>query len=171
MKGTVDLRRVATPAQQRLVASCKRTLRRRSVRTARSVWSGLRSCVVECRNFIEGAFPFDPGGAVLRRALWTMRGAARPASERGAEQCVEIPGTWEGLYLPVSNECGVGRSRTQTPMVATGVPAGATAKTTGTDRVSVSELKTSWRGSDTGRLSRLIVAFESRVTFPEGADE
>lgn len=168
-KGTVDIRWVNTPTQQRLVASCKRTLRSHSARVARSVWSRLRSCVVECRNSIEGAFLLDPGGAVLCRALWTMRGAARPASECGAEQCVDIPGTWESLYLPVLMVCGLGRSRTTTSMIASGVPAAAIAKSAGTGRVPARKLQTSGRGSDGGSLSRLIVALESRETFSGGS--
>ena len=179
MKGTIDIRRVTTPAfakatedkpaQQRLVSSCKRTLRRRSVKAARSVWSGPRSCVVECRNFIVGAFLLDPGGAVLRRALLTKCGAARPASECGAEGCVDIPGTWESLYLLVRKITGLGRSRKRTSLVTCRVSAAVTTEIMETGRVLVSKLKTSWPGSGTGSLSPLIVALENWETFSGGS--
>ena len=169
MKGTIDIRRVATPARQRLVASRKRTLRRRCVSTARSVWSGPRSCVIECRNLIVGAFLLDPGGAVLRRRHTTVCGTARPASESGAEGRVDVPGTWESLYLPVAISTGLGRSRKPTSLAVDGVSAVAAVKLSETGRVPVDEWETSRRGSDTGRLSRLIVAFENRVTFSGGS--
>jgi len=169
MKGTNDIRRVATPARQRLVASRKRTLRRRSVRAARSVWSGSLSCVVECRNFIVEVFLLDPGGTVLRRALLTKCGVARPASECGAEGCVDIPGTWESLCLPVRKITGKGRSRNPTPKAVVADRVGAAVKNTGSGRVPVRKPNTSGRGSGMGSLSRLIVAIESRETFSGGS--
>ena len=169
MKGTVDIRRVATPARQRLVASRKRTLRRRSVRAARSVWSGSLSCVVECRNFIVEVFLLDPGGTAPRRALLTKCGVARPASECGAEGCVDIPGTWESLCFLVRKTTGLGRSRNPTPKAEAADSVGAAVKNTGSGRVPVRKLNTSGRGSGIGSLSRLIVAFESRKTFSGGS--
>lgn len=82
---------------------------------------------------------------------------------------MEVSGTWESLFLLVAMFTGLGRSRFETSLVARGVPAAATAKSSGTRRVPVGELKTSWRGSDSGSLSGLIVAFESRVTFSGGS--
>ena len=183
MKGTVDIRRVATPARQRLVASRKRTLRRRSVRAARhevrlarsdgseaaTVWSGSLSCVVECRNFIVEVFLLDPGGTAPCRALLTKCGVARPASECGAEGCVDIPGTWESLCFPVRKTTGEGRSRKPTPKADAVDSVGAAVKNTGSGRVPVRKLNTSGRGSGIGSLSRLIVAFESRETFSGGS--
>ena len=169
MKGTVDIRRVATPARQRLVASRKRTLRRRSVRAARSVWSGSLSCVVECRNFIVEVFLLDPGGTAPCRALLTKCGVARPASECGAEGCVDIPGTWESLCFLVRKTTGLGRSRNPTPKADAADSVGAVVKNTGSGKVPVCKLITSGRGSGIGSLSRLIVAFESRKTFSGGS--
>lgn len=136
-----------------------------------TVWSGPRSCVVECRNFVVGAFLLDPGGAVLRRALLTKCGVARPASECGAEGYVDIPGTWESLYLPVRRKAGLGRSRTRTSLAMCGVSAGMAIELTETGRVPVGELKTSWRGSGTGSLSPLIVVMKAGNPFPEEASE
>ncbi len=121
MKGTLDIRRVITPARQRLVTSRKRTLRRRSVRAARSVWSRPRSRAVEFRNFIAEVFLLDPGGTALRRALVTECGEARPESECGAEGRVDVPGTWESLYLLVHKITGYGRSRNTTSKADEGV--------------------------------------------------
>jgi hypothetical protein len=86
MKGTLDIRRVLTPARQRVVAIRKRTLRRRSVRAARSVWSRLLSRVIEYRNFIVEVFLLDPGGTVLCRAAVTERSEARPVFVSGAKE-------------------------------------------------------------------------------------
>jgi hypothetical protein len=168
-KGAIDIRRVVTPARQRWVASRKRTLRRHSVRVARSVWSGLLSRVIECRNFIVGAFLFDTGGAVLRRTLLTQCDAARPASEGGAKKRVDIPGTWESLCFPVLMKSGLGRSRNQTSLALCGVSTARAVETMGTGRVLVSKRKTSWPGSESGSLSLLIVAFENRKTFSGGS--
>jgi len=165
----MDIRRVVTPARQRRVASRKRTLRRRSVRAARSVWSGLRSRVVECRNFIVGAFLLDPGGAALRRALVTQCDVTRPASECGAKKRVDIPGTWESLCFPVLTNAGMGRSRIKTSLTLCGVSTARAIETVETGRVLVSKRKTSWPGSDTGSLSRPIVAIENRETFSGGS--
>jgi len=171
MKGTIDIRRVITPARQRRVASRKRTLRRRSVRAARSVWSRPQSRVTEFRNFIVEVFPFDPGGTAPCRACMTKHDEARPESKSGAEGRVDVPGTWESLILPVRKESGLGRSRTKTSKVVDGVSATTTIKKTETGRVPSRKLNTSGMGSKSGSLSSLIVAFESRVTLPEGACE
>jgi len=168
-KGTGDIRRVITPAWQRLVASHKRTLRSHSARVARSVWSRLQSRVIECRNSIVEVFLFDPGGTALRRALLTKCGAARPASVSGAKGRVDIPGTWESLYLPVRKTTGLGRSRIETSMVANGVSAVVAAKQTETGRVPVGKRKSSWSGTGTGSLSPPIVAFENWETFSGGS--
>jgi len=168
-KGTVDIRRVTTPARQRWVTSRKRTLRRHSVRVARSVWSGLLSRVIECRNFIVGAFPFDTGGAVLRRARRTQCDVARPASECGAKRRVDIPGTWESLFFPVQMKSGLGRSRNQTSLALCGVSIVRAIERVETGRVLASKRKTSWPGSELGSLSLLIVALENRETFSGGS--
>jgi hypothetical protein len=169
MKGTVDIRWVITPTQQRVVASCKRTLRSHSVRVARSVWSRLQSRVIECRNFIVEVSLLDPGGTALRRALLTKCGAARPASVSGAEGCVDIPGTWESLCLPVRKITGLGRSRNKTSLAMSRASAAMAIELTEAGRVLTSKLKTSWSGSGTGSLSPLIVAFENWETFSGGS--
>ncbi len=169
MKGTLDIRRVTTPARQRRVASRKRTLRRRCVRTARSVWSRLLSRVTECRNFIVEVFLLDPGGTASRWANSTKCSAARPASASGAKEYVDVLGTWESLYLPVRKRSGEGRSRNPTSRGESGVSAVLTSETTETGRVPTCERKTSEWGSDTGSLSCPIVAFEIRETFSGGS--
>jgi len=83
MKDTIDLRSVLTLTRQRLVASRKRTLRRHSVRVARSVWSGSRSCVVECRNFIVGG---EPLRYLLRKLFF--RFASKSCLTQGELYCV-----------------------------------------------------------------------------------
>ena len=105
----------------------------------------------------------------MRRALLTKCGVARPASECGAEGCVDIPGTWESLCLPVRKITGKGRSRNPTPKAVAAGPVGAAVKNTGSGRVPVRKLNTSGRGSGMGRLSRLIVAIEIRETFSGGS--
>ncbi len=142
MKGTLDIRRVSTPARQRQVASRKRTLRRRSVRTARSVWSRPQSSAVEFRNSIAEVFLLDPGGTALRRAILTGRGEARPESECVAEGRVDVPGTWESLCLPVYRTTGTGRSRNTTFRVVIGIPAEASIEASGTGRVRIGESET-----------------------------
>ena len=182
MKGTIDIRRVSTPAEQRLVASFKRTLRRRSVRAARSVWSRPLSRVIESRNvYIVEVSLLGLGGTAPCRALVTKCGTARPGSESGAEGRVDVsafalhllrrdrPGTWENLYFPVRKITGIGRSRTQTPRTASGVSAAAVNKNAGTDRVPGCKREASAPGSNTGSLSRLIVALESRETLSGGS--
>ncbi len=169
MKGTLDIRRVTTPAWQRRVASHKRTLRRRSVRAARSVWSRSRSRVTEFRNFIVEVFLFDTGGTASRWALLTKCNVARPESASGANRCVDVLGTWESLYLLVLKVTGVGRNRNTTSRVVCGAPAVATIETSGTGRVLIDELETNRSGSGTGSLSRLIVTFENRKTFSGGS--
>ena len=170
MKGTIDIRRVSTPAEQRLVASFKRTLRRRPVRAARSVWSRPLSRVIESRNaYIVEVSLLVLGGTAPCRALVTKCGTARPGSESGAEGRVDVPGTWENLYFPVRKITGIGRSRTQTPRTASGVSAAAVNKNAGTDRVPGCKREASAPGSNTGSLSRLIVALESRETLSGGS--
>lgn len=170
MKRALDIRRVTTPVWQRRVASQKRTLRRRSVRAARSVWSSLQSRATEFRNFIVEVFLLDPGGTTSCCAQrTTQRSATRPESASGAKQGVDVLGTWESLCFPVYKITGVGRNRNTTSRVAVGVPAEAASETTGTGRVPIRESETKGSGSDTGSLSHLIMAFESRETFSRGS--
>lgn len=169
MKGTIDIRRVITPARQRRVASRKRTLRRRSVRAARSVWSRLLSRVTEYRNFIVEVFLFDTGGTAPHWANSTKCNAARPVSASGAKERVDVLGTWESLCLLVHKITGIGRSRNTTSCVVYDVPVVAAIEPSGTGRVLTGKTETNRSGSDAGSLNRLIVAFESRETFSGGS--
>ena len=101
MKDTVDTRRVNNPARQRLATSRKRTLRSRSARTARSVWSEYQSCVIEFRKQISRrGFPVQDRGNSTASTATAMVDGARPESESGAKVHWGISGTCEGLPLP-----------------------------------------------------------------------
>lgn len=166
-KDTIDTRWVTTPIRQRLVTSRKRALRSRSVRAARSVCSEYRSRVIERRNFDDRwGLPVRVRGDSIAPAARTMAGVARPESEGGAEVRVGILGTCEGLNLPVKIESRNGMNPSeQRPGPRTVFPCALVAKrwkVAGYQRSSSRQER--WDGVS-GRLSRLIVAFESRETL------
>jgi len=143
MKDTEDTRRVTTPDRQREGISRKRTLRSRTVRAARSVWSEHQSRVIESRKIRKArVFLLREGRTELSWAAKAEDKMARPGSESRAKMYRGIPGTWEGLYL--LDQKG---------------------------KVLQSKRKTRKAGREIGRLSSLIVVIESRETLPGGACE
>jgi len=167
MKGTIDTQWVATPTRQRLATSRKRALRSRPVRAARSVCSEYRSHVIELRKFDDRwGLPDRVRGDSITRAAKAMVRVARPGSETVAEVYGGIPGTCEGLPLPVDKQSRNGmKPSEQRPGPWGTFPFPAAAKqweASGYQRPS--SRQGCWDGVS-GRLSRLIVAFESRVTL------
>jgi len=166
-KDTVDTRWVATPIRQRLVTSRKRALRSRTERTARSVCSEYRSRVIEPRNYADRwGLPDCERGDGIRLSEMTLDSLARPGSESRAKVYGGILGTCEGLPLPVVNKPRNGmKPREQRPGSETSFPCSSTAKprkAAGYRRSSSRQVR---RDRRAGRLSRLIVAFESRETL------
>ena len=167
MKGTIDTQWVSTPTRQRLATSRKRALRSRSVRAARSVCSEYRSRTIEPRTFIaRWGLPDHVKGDSIALAATAMASEARPGSETVAEVYGGIPGTCEGLPLPVEKQPRNGMQPSeQRPGPWGAIPRPAAAKhwnASGNRRPSSRQGR---RDGVSGRLSRLIVAIESRVTL------
>ena len=167
MKGTIDTQWVTTLTRQRLATSRKRALRRRSVRAARSVCSEYQSRVIEPRNdYPRWGLPARLRGDSIARDAKAMTRVARPGSESGAKVYGGIPGTCEGLPLPVEKQSRIGMQPSeQRPGPWGAIPRPAAAKhwnASGNRRPSSRQGR---RDGASGRLSRLIVAFESRVTL------
>ena len=167
MKGTIDTQWVATPTRQRLAASRKRALRSHTVRVARSVCSESQSRVIEPRKFDDRWGPSDRnrGDSIALTAL-AMAGAARPGSGSGAERYGGIPGTCEGLPLLDENDSRTGTPPSdQGPGLPAAFPRPAVANSWKASRYRrPSTRQGRWEGAS-GRLSRPIVAIESRVTL------
>ncbi|VGO21958.1 hypothetical protein SCARR_04038 [Pontiella sulfatireligans] len=167
MKDTIDTQRVTTPARQRLAASRKRTLRSRCVSAARSVWSEHLSCVNESRNFVDcQGLPVRVREDNIARNAMAMERAARPGSTSGAEVYWGILGTCEGLPLLGWKYRNGMRPVEQRPGLREvfSLPAAAKqGKKSGYRRSSLRQERRD--GEIAGRLSRLIVAFESRETL------
>jgi hypothetical protein len=170
-KGIVDIRWVATPTRQRLVTSRKRTLRSRSERAARSVWSRYESRVVESRKFTQRpGLPDCAREDCIALTATTMGSAAGPGSESGADVRVDIPGTCEGLPLPDEERRNGMIPDEQRPGSRAAFPPSAAAK----QRKESGYRRPSRRrgrrdGEIAGRLSRPIVALESRETSTGGS--
>ena len=167
MKGTDDTQWVATPTRQRLATSRKRALRSCTERAARSVCSEYQSRVIEPRKAVDcGGLPVRARGDSIALAAKAMASVARPGSESGAEVYGGIPGTCEGLHLPVDKETRKGMTPSdQRPGPQGDYPLLGAAKpwkSAGNRRPSYRRGR--WEGVS-GRLSRLIVAIESRVTL------
>lgn len=165
-KGIIDIRRVATPARQRLVTSRKRTLRSRFARAARSVWSGHRSRVIESRKFTHRpGLPDCARGDCITLTAMTMGSVAGPGSESGAEVRVDIPGTCEGLPLPGKEIRNGAIPDEQRPGSREVFPLSAAAKQRkGSGYRRPSQWQGRRDGENAGRLSWPIVATESRET-------
>jgi hypothetical protein len=166
MKGIEDIRWVTTPTRQRLVTSRKRTLRRRSERAARSVWSGHQSRVSQSRKkHSSGSSCLSQGGQNYADC-YDCGGMAGPGSWSGAEVRVDIPGTCEGLPLLDQRYRNGMIPDEQRPGVRKVVSPSETAKQETRSRYRRSSLRQERRDGETaGRLSRLIVAIESWETL------
>jgi hypothetical protein len=167
MKDTIDTQRVTTPARQRLAASRKRTLRSRCVSAARSVWSEHKSCVIESRNSDDcQGLPDRVRGDSIARDDMAMERAARPGSVSGADVCWGILGTCEGLPLLDWNYRNGMNPVEQRPGSLEAFSSPVAAKDGKGSGYRRSSLRQERRDGETaGRLSRLIVAFESRETL------
>ncbi len=167
MKDTVDTQWVATPTRQRLATSRKRTLRSRSERAARSVWSEHRSRGIESRKVLtRQGLPADIRGDSIAQDVMAMTCAARPGSVTGAEVYRGIQGTCEGLPLPEQVSRNGMNPAEQRPGQRKVLPSSAVAKHRKKSGYRRSSLRQERRdGEIAGRLSRLIVAFESRETL------
>ena len=166
-KDTVDTRWVTSPIRQRLVTRRKRALRSCTVRAARSVCSEYRSRVIESRNFDDcWGLPDRVRGDRIALPAMDLDRAARPGSESRAKVYWGILGTCEGLQLPVVKKARNGmKPREQRPGSKAPFPCPSTAKprkAAGYRRSSSRQER--WDGI-AGRLSRLIVAIESRETL------
>ena len=167
MKDTIDTQRVATPARQRLATSRKRTLRSRSVKSARSVWSEHLSRVTESRKFAEcQGLPVRVRGDSIAHTELAMVCAARPGSTGGAEVYRGIQGTCEGLPLPEGISRNGMNPEEQRPGQWKVLRFSTVAKHTKRSGYRFPSLRQGDRdGEIVGRLSRLIVALESRETL------
>ena len=166
-KGTIDTQWVITPTRQRLATSRKRALRSRSVRAARSVCSEYRSRTIHPRKFLDRwGLPYHAMGDSIALAAMAMASVARPGSGSRAEVYGGIPGTCEGLLLLVDNQSRNGMTPSdQRPGSQGGFPLSAAAKPWKASGYRHPSHKRGCREGLSGRLSRLIVAFESRVTL------
>lgn len=172
MKDTVDTQRVTNPSRQRRAASRKRTLRSRSVRAARSVWSEHQSCVIDSRNLVARSSLSDRvrEGSILRGVM-AMSREIEPGTESGAEVYRGIQGTCEGLPLPDSRSRNRMRPAKQRPgrqqMLSLAVADTKRRKRSGYCPPSLRQGVQD--GEIAGRLSRLIVVFEIRETLTGGS--
>lgn len=167
-KNATDAQRVATPVRQRQAASRKRALRSRPVRAARSVCSEHQSRVTESRKFDDRwGLPVCDRGDSTDLPTKALSKSARPGSTSRAEVYGGIPGTWEGLCLPVENECRTGaRPAEQGPGPQWMSPPLKGSNQRGLAGYRRTSSRQGRRERRSGRLSALIVAFESRETPP-----
>jgi hypothetical protein len=133
-------------------------------RTASSVCSEHKSCVIEPRNIpIAGAFVFMPTGAAPERQK--PRARVRPGSKSRADVRKGSLGTWEILRSPLRHcqkqgDTGSTTSRHPRDSLAAGVS--ERAKHEGVSRAERNEAGE----TDQGSRSVFIVAPESRETDP-----
>ena len=167
MKGTIDTQWVATPTRQWLATSRKRALRSCSVRAARSVCGECQSRVIEPRKLDDRwGLPAGVRGDSIALAAKAMASVARPGSMSRAEAYGGIPGTCEGLPLPVDKQSRNGmKPSDQRPGPQGAFPFLAAAKPWKTSGYRRPSPRQGRRDGVSGRLSRLIVAYESRVTL------
>jgi|AntAceMinimDraft_8_1070364.scaffolds.fasta_scaffold136795_2 hypothetical protein len=167
MKDTIDTQWVNTPTRQRLATSRKRTLRSRSVRAARSVWSEYQSRIIEPRNFDDcWGLPARVRGDNIVLAAMAMAKETRPRSESRAEVYWGVPGTCENLTLLNENIDRNGMKPVeQRPGLQKTFPFSVTANRREALRYWYPSSRQGFQEGDSGSLSRLIVAFESRVTL------
>lgn len=167
LKDTNDTQWVVNPTRQRLATSRKRALRSRTVKAARSVCSEYRSRMIEPRKFDDcWCLPDRVRGGSITLTDRAMDSVNRPGSESGAKIHVGIPGTCEGLHLLVDKYSRNGMvPREQRPGVQGSFPSPAPAKHGKAARYRRPSSRRGRREGASGRLSRLIVAIESRVTL------
>ena len=167
-KGTIDTQWVATPTRQRLATSRKRALRSRSVRAARSVCSEHQSRVIESRKLVDcRGLPDRVRGDSIAQTVMAMVCMARPGSEIGAKVYGGILGTCEGLPLldEMKSRNGMKPSE-QRPGPWDDFPFPMAAKRRKALGYWSPSSRQGRQEGASGRLSHLIVAYESRVTPP-----
>lgn len=167
IKDTIDTQWVATPTRKRLATSRKRALRSRTVRAARSVCSDYRSRTTEFRKFDDcWGLPVCVRGDSTKLAAKAMASEARPGSKTGAKVYGGIPGTCEGLPLLVDRKT---RNRMKPREQHPGPRGNFSSPGAAKHWKAAGYLRPSSRqgcgDGVSGRLSRLIVAIESRVTL------
>ena len=120
---------------------------------------------VESRNFVDcWSLPVRVRGDSIVLFAKAMGSAVRPGSESLAEVHVGILGTCEGLNLPEESRNRMNPSE-QRPGLQSAFPGTVRAKQwKGSGYQRSSSRQDRWDGAS-GRLSRLIVAFESRETL------
>jgi len=120
---------------------------------------------VEPRNLVDCWSPPDrrrEGSIVL--SAKAMGSVIRPGSESVAEVCVGILGTCEGLNLPEETRNRMNPSE-QRPGLQSLFPGTVRAKQWKESGYGCSSSPQEHREGFSGRLSRLIVAYESRETL------
>ena len=167
MKDIIGTQWVPTPTRKRLVTNRKRTLRSRSEKAARSVWSECESCMTESRNFVDcQGLPVRVRGDNIARNDLTMDRATRPGSASRADTYWGILGTCEGLPLLGLNYRNGIKPVEQFPGHHKTLLSWGVAKKMKRPRYDHPSLRQGGLdGEIVGRLSRLIVAFESRETL------
>jgi hypothetical protein len=171
MKDTIDTQRVTNPVRQRLAASRKRTLRSRTVRSARSVWSEHQSRVIESRKFADGlGLPYCAKGDSIVQDDMAMTCATSPGSESRAKMYGGIRGTCESLPLPDQNSRNGMKPEEQRPGSRRVFSRCVVAKHRKESGYCCSRWSQEQQdGEIAGRLSRLIVAIESWETLLGGS--
>jgi hypothetical protein len=173
MKHVNDTQWVNTPTRERLAATRKRTLRRVTVRGARSVWSECQSRVIESRNSVDrlGLPVCERGGSIAlhtirrhRRVAQAMCRGTGPGAESGAKAQWGILGSWESRPVPIINYRIWTTPVYQSPGAALEFSASPASEASEKGWASASEGNRSARTGGGGRRSGLIVAIESRVT-------
>lgn len=120
---------------------------------------------VESRNFDNRwSLPARVRGDSIVLSAKAMGGVIRPGSESLAEVHVGILGTCEGLNLPEESRNGMNPSE-QRPGLQPAFPGAVRAKQWKESGYRCSSSRQEYRDGASGRLSRLIVAFESRETL------
>lgn len=165
-KGTLDTRRVITPARQRLATSRKRTLRSQPGGWHEAYGAGIEAVMIEPRNSGDCRSLAD----CARRGSTDLYDMAtnklvRPGSESVAEIRVGIPGTCESLTFP-EGKCRNGMQPSEQRPGSPSMPSrAAEAKQGRAPGYRPPSSRRGCREDGSGSLSQSIVALESRVTL------
>lgn len=165
-KGTLDTRRVNTPARQRLATSRKRTLRSQSGGWHEAYGAGIEAVMIEPRNF-DGCWSLADRVRRGSTDLYdmAMNELVRPGSESGAEIRVGIPGTCDSLTFPEEKSRNGMQPSEQRPGLSSVLSQAAEAKQGRAPGYWPPSSRRGCREDDSGSLSQSIVAFKSRVTL------
>ena len=173
MKHVNDTQWVNTPTRERLAATRKRTLRRVTVRGARSVWSECQSRVIESRNSADrlGLPVCERGGSIALHTVRRHRSVAQamcrgtgPGAESGAKAQWGVLGSWESRTVPAWNSRKRMTPAQQRPGAWAVLSKADASETRGSMRKPAREGNRSERVCGSGSRRGLIVATESRRT-------